>query len=38
MPEWIMSETIAIIFAAACVAIILAHCGIYIWIRKLEGR
>jgi uncharacterized iron-regulated membrane protein len=33
-----MTETIAIVAAAACVVIILAHCGLYVWLRKLEGR
>jgi hypothetical protein len=33
-----MTETLALILSAACVVIILAHCGLYVWLKKLEGR
>jgi hypothetical protein len=33
-----MTEAIAIGFSIACVAIILAHCVLYVWLRKMEGR
>jgi hypothetical protein len=33
-----MSEAIAIGFSIACVAIILCHCALFVWIRKMEGR
>jgi hypothetical protein len=33
-----MTENLAILGAAVIVAIILAHWGLFIWLRKLEGR
>ena len=32
-----MSELI-LTFAAVCVAVILAHCVLFAWLRKLEGK
>jgi hypothetical protein len=33
-----MTETIAIILSLTCVSIILLHCALYAWLKKLEGQ